>query len=204
MHVRKILRLPNRRLFDCFESRIALATEFRRYRPKIVIGFGNKTPMASPDHHQAMMITDAAVFYSRLSKWDEHFEGLAVHTIRATLFSTLFRIDGDGEFGSHITVDITDQLEKKVESVLCYKTQFPPGKATRLGQGSSPCDCKWIRRWFRCWRGLFHDQTFRLQGSRPNSPANLSKPWHFLPCCVPNCMRTRRLKQRPGSCIFDG
>ncbi len=129
VHVRKILTLPNRRLFDCFESRIALATEFRRYRPKIVIGFGNKTPMASPDHHQAMMITDAAVFYSRLSKWDEHFEGLPVHTVSSQLYFQLsFELTAMAEFGSHITVDISDQLDKKVESVLCYKTQFPPEK----------------------------------------------------------------------------
>src|SRR5271163_5000044 len=43
------LGLTNRRIFDSFEARVALATEFRRYRPKLVIGFGEKTPMASPD-----------------------------------------------------------------------------------------------------------------------------------------------------------
>src|SRR5882762_5529272 len=31
--VRVILDLPNRRLFDTFEARVALATEFRKYRP---------------------------------------------------------------------------------------------------------------------------------------------------------------------------
>ena len=129
VEVRKILTLPNRRLFDSFEARCALATEFRRYRPKVVIGFGNKTPLASPDHHQAMMITDAAVFYSRLSKWDEHFEGLPVHTICSQLYFDLsFESRGWSEFGSHLTVDIGDQLERKVESILCYQTQFPPEK----------------------------------------------------------------------------
>jgi LmbE family N-acetylglucosaminyl deacetylase len=58
---RVTLDLPNRRLFDSFEARIALAKEFRKYRPQVVIGFGDKTPMASPDHWQAMQITDAAV-----------------------------------------------------------------------------------------------------------------------------------------------
>ncbi|MAI70496.1 MAG: LmbE family protein, partial [Rhodopirellula sp.] len=42
------LELPNRRLFDCFEARVALASEFRRWRPQLVLGFGAKTPMASP------------------------------------------------------------------------------------------------------------------------------------------------------------
>lgn len=125
---RKILTLPNRRLFDCFESRVMLATEFRRYRPKIVIGFGNKTPMASPDHHQAMLITDAAVFYSRLTKWEEHFEGLPVHTISSHLYFQLAFESQTLEFGSGLTVDISDQLERKMEAILCYQTQFPPDK----------------------------------------------------------------------------
>src|SRR5580698_2228720 len=77
------LDMTNRRLFDSFEARVALGIEFRKYRPKLVLGFGEKTPLASPDHWQAMQITDAAVFYSRLCKWDEHFNGLPVHTIAA-------------------------------------------------------------------------------------------------------------------------
>src|SRR5947209_4857080 len=60
VHVRVNLNLPNRRLFDTFESRVALAKVFRKYRPSLVIGFGGKTVLASPDHYQAMQITDAA------------------------------------------------------------------------------------------------------------------------------------------------
>ena len=77
VHLRTLLHLPNRRLFDSFEARVKLAIEFRKHRPRLVIGLGDKTPMASPDHWQAMQITDAAVFYSRLTKWDEQFEQLA-------------------------------------------------------------------------------------------------------------------------------
>lgn len=131
--VRKILPLPNRRLFDSFEARVALATEFRRYRPRMVIGFGRKTPMASPDHYQAMMITDAAVFYSRLTKWDPYFGGLPVHTIAAHVnFQLGLELVSHPEFGSSITVDITEQLETKIAAILCYKTQFPPEKRATL------------------------------------------------------------------------
>jgi bacillithiol biosynthesis deacetylase BshB1 len=127
---RTTLDLPNRRLFDTFEARVALAKEFRKYRPKVVIGFGDKTPMASPDHWQAMQITDAAVFYARLSKWDEHFNGLPVHQIAAQLYFRLaFEPSSLGGYGSHFTVDISDTLETKLESVRCYETQFPPEKA---------------------------------------------------------------------------
>lgn len=126
---RKILALPNRKLFDSYEARVALAIEFRRYRPKIVIGFGNKTPMASPDHFQAMQITDAAVFYSRLTKWDADFDDLPPHTIGRQLYFYLgYEPIRTPEFGGNVTVDISSHLEQKIQSVLCYKTQFPPEK----------------------------------------------------------------------------
>ncbi len=85
--------------------------------------------MASPDHYQAMLITEAAIFYSRLTKWDEHFEGLPVHAIPVSMYFQLaFEAVSDLGFSSQITVDISDQLEKKLDSVRCYKTQFPPEK----------------------------------------------------------------------------
>jgi LmbE family N-acetylglucosaminyl deacetylase len=127
---RQTLEFPNRRLFDCFEARVALATVFRRHRPRLVLGFGEKTPLASPDHWQAMQITDAAVFYSRLSKWDEHFEGLPVHTISMQLYYSLaFGSLQLPAAASHVVVDIGDSLEQKLAAVRCYQTQFPPAKA---------------------------------------------------------------------------
>lgn len=127
---RVTLDLPNRRLFDTFEARVALAMEFRKYRPKIVIGFGDKTPLASPDHWQAMQITDAGIFYSRLTKWDEHFDGLPVHTISAQLYFRLaFEPQTLAGYPSHFTVDISETLEAKIDSIRCYETQFPPEKA---------------------------------------------------------------------------
>lgn len=123
------LDLPNRRLFDDFEARVTLAKEFRKYRPKVVMGFGDRTPMASPDHWQAMQITDAAVFYSRLTKWDSYFDGLPVHTIGRQLyykiaFEPIQKLDAPGSF----VQDISDCLERKLESIRCYQTQFPPEK----------------------------------------------------------------------------
>jgi len=130
VQVRVTLDLPNRRLFDCFEARVALAKEFRKYRPRVVIGFGDKTPLASPDHWQAMQITDAAVFYARLTKWDHHFEGLPVHVIASQLYFRLaFEPANLQGFPSHFTVDITETLEDKLASVACYETQFPKEKA---------------------------------------------------------------------------
>ena len=126
---RVTLDLPNRKLFDSAEARILLAKEFRKYRPRLVIGLGEKTTMASPDHWQAMQITDAAVFYSRLTKWDDQFDGLEPHSIQAQLnytlaFNRLEPPPGPGQ----LVVDISRTLGKKLEAVRCYATQFPPEK----------------------------------------------------------------------------
>jgi bacillithiol biosynthesis deacetylase BshB1 len=129
VHVRVQLNLPNRRLFDDFEARVALGKEFRKYRPRLVLGFGEKTPMASPDHWQAMQITDAGVFYARLTKWDEHFDHLPVHTISAQLYYTLgFASLELPHAAGHLVVDIADTLDTKIEAIRCYATQFPKHK----------------------------------------------------------------------------
>ena len=140
VHVRETLPLPNRRLFDNFETRVALASVFRRYRPRLVMGIADRTPMASPDHWQAMQITDAAIFYSRLCKWDEYFPGLPVHRIQKQIWyplglQTLNHPPGGGAFVS----DISATLPLKVESIRAYRTQFPPDKdrVFRLVEGQA-------------------------------------------------------------------
>src|SRR6266581_1281064 len=130
VRVRENLNLPNRRLFDNFEARVALAKCLRRYRPKVVVGFGGKTVLASPDHYQAMLITDAAVFYSRLTKWDEHFDGLPVHTVSNQLSFPIALHGLDlPESSGYIVADIGATLSTKLEAVRAYQTQFPAAKA---------------------------------------------------------------------------
>src|SRR5262249_56248201 len=127
------LNLPNRRLFDSFEARIALAKVFRRHKPKVVLGFGGKTAMASPDHYQAMLITDAAVFYSRLTKWDEYFEGLPTHTVINQLSFPIALHGFDlPEASGYIVADIGPTLEVKLEAIRSYQTHVPPPKPSAL------------------------------------------------------------------------
>ena len=129
VHMRETLPLPNRRLFDSFEARVALAKIFRRYRPHVVLGLTGKTPLASPDHYQAMLITDAAVFYSRLTKWDEHFDGLPAHSISGQLYFTLtMRTIEPPQGAGCFVADISDTLEVKLAAIRAYQTQFPPEK----------------------------------------------------------------------------
>ncbi|TWT95939.1 Mycothiol S-conjugate amidase [Botrimarina colliarenosi] len=129
VHERFTLPLTNRRLFDGFDERVALAKVFRKWRPKLVLGLGDRTPMASPDHWQAMQITDAAIFYSRLTKWDEKFDGLAPHTISAQIYYPLtFYTLQPPPTANDFVMDIGSTLEKKLAAIRAYETQFPPAK----------------------------------------------------------------------------
>ena len=125
IHERVLLNLPNRKLFDTFENRVLLAREFRRWRPQVVMGFGAKTPMASPDHYQASLLTDAAIFYSRLTKWDDYFGGYTPHAIDRYLY---FRLAVEPDLmhteSYHLTVDISQTLERKLRAIQCYESQF--------------------------------------------------------------------------------
>src|SRR5262245_23916302 len=109
---RENLGLPNRRLFDSFDARIALAKVFRLMRPRVVLGLTGKTVLASPDHYQAMLITDAAVFYARLTKWDETFGGLPPHVVSSQVHFTLAlrSLDLPDSSGCFV-VDISATLE---------------------------------------------------------------------------------------------
>ncbi len=143
VHERVTLTLPNRCLFDSFHARIALARVFRQWRPKIVLGIADKTPMASPDHWQAMQITDAAVFYSRLTKWDDEFSGLPAHTILSQLWYPLGLANLDVlPNGNRFVTDITASLPIKLEAIRAYKTQFPPSKERVFG---------WVESQNRLW-----------------------------------------------------
>lgn len=144
VHQRIVLDLPNRRLFDNFEARVELAKIFRQYRPQVVMSLLGKTPLASPDHWQAAQIIDAAVFYSRLSKWDEYFGGAEVHTIKSQFYYSLLDHEFNQVGENQFVVDIEKTLDKKIESIKCYKSQFPPAKerifervrATAIATGS--------------------------------------------------------------------
>ena len=125
------LNLPNRRLFDGFDERVALAKVFRRHKPKVVLGFAGKTVLSSPDHYQAMLITDAAVFYSRLTKWDEYFDGLPVHAVTNQLgFPISFHSMELPESAGYVVADIGATMAVKIEAVRAYASQFPASKAS--------------------------------------------------------------------------
>jgi LmbE family N-acetylglucosaminyl deacetylase len=78
-----------------------------------------------------MQITDAAVFYSRLTKWEADFDHLPVHTVKKQLWYPLGfnQTEVLRHAGSFFVQDISDSLQTKLSAIRCYQTQFPPHKA---------------------------------------------------------------------------
>lgn len=124
------LDLPNRELMDGIEARIRLAQVLRETQPRVVLGLLGMTPTASPDHWQARLITDAAIFYSRLSKWEDRFGGLPPHRVQDQFYYRLAaEVGPPGDHGPEFIMDISDTLKLKLDSIACYRTQFPESKA---------------------------------------------------------------------------
>jgi len=121
---RILLNLPNRSLMDNIDARMTLAKTFRQIRPKIVIGMLGMTPQGSPDHYQSQLIFDAAIFYSRLSKWEHHFDNLPPWRIENTFYYYTARELIPSDLPLQFIVDIDKHFEIKKQALLAYKSQF--------------------------------------------------------------------------------
>jgi bacillithiol biosynthesis deacetylase BshB1 len=132
VEVRINIGLPNRVLMDSPEGRFRIATELRRYRPALLILTAGRTPAASPDHHQAHMLGEAARFYSQLTKWDERFDGTAPYRVPHLVYAPFpFDVELRG-WQSRVVIDITDTIEQKLAAIRCYASQFDDVRFERV------------------------------------------------------------------------
>lgn len=117
VHRRVTLPLPNRYLTDTVENRVAVAEVIREVRPELL--FIPYWVDAHPDHVAAERLGEAARFYAKLTKTEmrgePHYPGRVLH-----FFSTHYRLHVPPAF----IMDITDQIERKMEAVACYRSQF--------------------------------------------------------------------------------
>jgi N-acetylglucosamine malate deacetylase 1 len=130
--VRLNLGLPNRELMDCPANRYVLATQFRRLRPTVVICMAGRTPAASPDHHQAHLLIEAARFYSQLTKWDDRFDNIPAYRVPHLVYAT-FPVDAEQrQWHGTFVIDITDTFEQKLKAIRCYESQFDEPRFERM------------------------------------------------------------------------
>ena len=119
---RENLGLPNRSLEATLSARRALAAVFRVMRPKMI--FAPYWEDVHPDHVAASALTDAARFWAKLSKSDLQGDPYWPPKI-FYYFSIHLRIHPKPSF----VVDISDQIEAKMQAVGCYESQFVTGRS---------------------------------------------------------------------------
>lgn len=117
------LGLPNRQLENNLDARRALAEVFRLTRPKMILA--PYWEDAHPDHVSASALADAARFWSKLSRTD--MAGERYHPpLIYYYWSIHLRIHPKPAF----VIDISDQIEQKMEAVAAYESQVIKGRPT--------------------------------------------------------------------------
>lgn len=126
------LGLTNRELMDGPAARYAVATVFRRYKPRVVVTMAGRTPAASPDHYQAQLIVEGSRFYSQLTKWDDRFAGTPPHRIDWLWYRPVAMTAELENWPATFVVDVSDVYEQKLAAIACYKSQFDPDRLDKV------------------------------------------------------------------------
>ncbi len=132
VHVRLNAGLPNRELMDTPAHRYVVATLFRRLRPTVVIATAGRTPAASPDHHQAHLLIEAARFWSQLTKWDDRFSGTPPFRVPHLVYAP-FPFDAEiRHWQGTCVIDVTETFAQKLEALRCYASQFDEARYEKV------------------------------------------------------------------------
>jgi bacillithiol biosynthesis deacetylase BshB1 len=187
--VRVNVELPNRILMDGPEARFKLATEFRKYRPGIVIVASGRTPAASPDHLQGGLIGEAARFYSQLTKWDERFADTAPYRVPHLVYIP-YPFDAENRhWHSTFVVDISDTIDQKLEAIRAYGSQFDPERFARVehmvrsaaGYHGARCGFRYGELFALPHPVGSPDLVATVHGSKPTPPPDISIGKGHLP-----------------------
>lgn len=119
--IRENLELPDARIELNRANILKAVAVLRKYRPRLVI-----LPywdQRHPDHYHCYCIAREACYFAGLKKLDCEGEPFRPHKI---LYSTYYR-----EPKPTFVVDISEQFERKLESVRCYMSQFDPSSESK-------------------------------------------------------------------------
>jgi bacillithiol biosynthesis deacetylase BshB1 len=133
---RRALDIPDGRVENTWENRLKVASVIRETRPRVVILPYWKG--RHPDHYTCSVLGYEACFLAGLSKLalssqpsasshikaTEKVEALAPHRPFKIIYATLYY-----DVRPTFVVDITQQFEQKLASILAYKTQFSDQEA---------------------------------------------------------------------------
>lgn len=115
INVRENLDFPDGNIENTYENRLKIIEIIRKYKPTIIFA-----PFASdrhPDHIYTSEIIRDAVFYSGLTK-------ITTGKLHAFRPKRIFYFRHAYDLPISVIVDISDVFEKKMKSILAYKSQF--------------------------------------------------------------------------------
>jgi N-acetylglucosamine malate deacetylase 1 len=127
---RRALDIPDGRVENTWENRLKVARVVRETRPQVVI-----LPYwqgRHPDHYTTSVLGYEACFLAGLAKLD--LDGLEPHRPFKIVYATLYY-----DIRPTFVVDITDQFEARLQSILAYRSQFTDQQA---GHGIFPAQAE--------------------------------------------------------------
>ena len=119
---RQGLDIPDGRVENTWENRLKVARVLREQRPRVVILPYWKG--RHPDHYTASVLGYEACFLAGLAKLD--VDATKPHRPFKIIYATLYY-----DVRPTFVVDITEQFEARLESLMAYKTQFSDQEAGR-------------------------------------------------------------------------
>ena len=114
VHIRENMKFKDGFFKNDQENKISLVKKIRKYQPNIVIT--NAPSDRHPDHGRSSQMTIEACFLSGLDKIDTNQEPWRPKKIYHYIQFNNLQPD--------FVIDITNQMDSKIESILCYKSQF--------------------------------------------------------------------------------
>jgi len=119
LHVRENLRMRDGFFQNDESHRLEVIKAIRKYQPEIILS--NALEDRHPDHGRAGDLVYDSVFLSGLPKIETSIDGVKQEAHRPRL---LLQYIQDRYLKPDIIVDISDHMDKKIESIKAFKTQF--------------------------------------------------------------------------------
>jgi bacillithiol biosynthesis deacetylase BshB1 len=120
----KMLDIPDGRIEDTWENKLKIIEEIRTHKPRIL--FAPYWISRHPDHDKTSSLVREAAYLSGLIKLETDQE--PYRPIKIIYYQTRF------EFKPSFIVDISEFHEKKIKSILCYKSQFHHQDKAKFGK----------------------------------------------------------------------
>lgn len=119
LHIRENLNMSDGYFLNDKTHKLEIVRMIRKYRPQIVMG--NAINDRHPDHGRGSDLLTDSVFLSGLLKVETMDSGVRQEPWRPT---AVYHYIQDRYIKPDFVVDISEEWEQKMESVLAYKTQF--------------------------------------------------------------------------------